>query len=216
MWCIEKIQIRGGGYLAGVAISLPPGLTCIIGPRGSGKTTLAEAIRYALGDSGSGAKARAALIRDNLGSSTLVVEAAIKGGERYVVSRSHPLSPTVASPDGRPLVNVELERGTFLPIDAYSSREIEDIADESLGAKRRTLLDSLKPDQMRDIELSVNEARRGLEANADQVRAVRQLIVEIREQEEELAGATERLANMPEAQATEEGANLRRRPSSKT
>jgi hypothetical protein len=36
MWFVEKIEITGG-FLPGLSVQLPQGLTCIIGPRGSGK-----------------------------------------------------------------------------------------------------------------------------------------------------------------------------------
>ena len=47
MWVIEKIEISGG-FLPGLSVNIPPGLTCIIGARGSGKSKLAEAVRFAL------------------------------------------------------------------------------------------------------------------------------------------------------------------------
>src|SRR5262249_47648515 len=37
MWVIEKIEISGG-FLPGLNINVPRGLTCIIGARGSGKS----------------------------------------------------------------------------------------------------------------------------------------------------------------------------------
>ena len=45
MWLVEKIEISGG-FLPGLSVSIPRGLTCIIGARGSGKSTLAEAVRF--------------------------------------------------------------------------------------------------------------------------------------------------------------------------
>ena len=37
-WFFKSIEINGG-FLPGFSLSLPAGLTCIIGPRGSGKST---------------------------------------------------------------------------------------------------------------------------------------------------------------------------------
>lgn len=47
MW-ISRIRITGG-FLSGLDLRLDPGLNVIIGPRGTGKTTLLELIRHAIG-----------------------------------------------------------------------------------------------------------------------------------------------------------------------
>lgn len=47
MWAIKKIEINGG-FLPGVTLELAAGLTCIIGSRGSGKSKLAELVRFAI------------------------------------------------------------------------------------------------------------------------------------------------------------------------
>ena len=40
-WFIKSVEITGG-FLPGLSLQFPRGLTCIIGPRGSGKSTLEE------------------------------------------------------------------------------------------------------------------------------------------------------------------------------
>lgn len=45
---IERIEIENEGFLGGLDVSLAPGLNVLIGPRGAGKTSLIELIRYAL------------------------------------------------------------------------------------------------------------------------------------------------------------------------
>ena len=61
---------------------------------------------------------------------------------------------------------MDFDRGTFLPVDAYESTEIEAIADESLGDKRRGLLDDLVGEDLRQVSFSAAELKRSLEANA--------------------------------------------------
>lgn len=48
MMFIERIEIENEGFLGGLDVSLAPGLNVLIGPRGAGKTSLIELIRYAL------------------------------------------------------------------------------------------------------------------------------------------------------------------------
>ncbi len=89
---------------------------------------------------------------------------------------------------------MDLDRGTFLPLDAYSSLEIEAIADEALGHKRRNLLDELRSEQMRSIHLSLAESARALEANADRIRTAQRTIDDLTEQIEELGDVRARLS----------------------
>lgn len=46
---IERVQVEAEGFLAGLDVEFVPGLNVIIGARGTGKTSLIELIRFALG-----------------------------------------------------------------------------------------------------------------------------------------------------------------------
>jgi len=193
MWVIEKIEISGG-FLPGLSVSIPPGLTCIIGARGSGKSTLAEAVRFALCGISLAPKHCADLIQANLGGGAQVtITALADGSNRYTIKRGLKQNPVLLASDNRAINTVDLDRGTFLPLDAYSSLEIEAIADEALGHKRRSLLDELRSEQMRAIHLSLGESSRALETNADRIRTVRRTIDDLAEQVEELGDVRARL-----------------------
>src|SRR5580693_4072513 len=155
MWVIEKIEISGG-FLPGLSVNIPQGLTCIIVARGTGNSTLAEAVRFALCGLSAAPKHCADLIQANLAGGALVtITALADGSNRYTVKRGLKQSPVILASDARPINTVDLDRGTFLPLDAYSSLEIEAIADEVLGHRRRSLLDELRSEQMRTIHLSL-------------------------------------------------------------
>ncbi len=194
MWVIEKIEITGG-FLPGLAVNLPRGLTCIIGARGSGKSTLAEAVRFALCGISAVPKHCIDLVQANLAGGALVtITSLAEGANRYTISRGLKQNPVLVTSDGRAINTVDVDRGTFLPLDAYSSFEIEEIADEVLGQKRRNLLDELRDDQMRTIHLSLSETTRKLEANADRIRSVQRTIDDLTEQMEELGDVRVRLS----------------------
>lgn len=194
MWVVEKIEISGG-FLPGLSVNIPQGLTCIIGARGSGKSTLAESVRFALCGLSAAPKHCADLIQANLAGGALVTITAIgDGSNRYTIKRGLKQNPVLLTSDARPINNVDLDRGTFLPVDAYSSLEIEAIADEALGHKRRNLLDELRSEQMRNIHLSLAESARALEANADRIRMAQRTIDDLTEQTEELGDVRTRLS----------------------
>jgi len=194
MWAIEKIEISGG-FLPGLSVNIPQGLTCIIGARGSGKSTLAEAVRFALCGISAVPKHCVDLVQANLAGGALVAITAIaEGSNRYTIKRGLKQNPVLLTSDGRAINTVDVDRGTFLPLDAYSSLEIEQIADEVLGQKRRSLLDELRSDQMRTIHLALAETTRALEANADRIRTTQRTIDDLTEQIEELGDVRGRLS----------------------
>src|SRR6202012_4172270 len=189
-----------GGFLPGLSGSVPQGLTCIIGARGSGRSTLAGAVRVGLCGLSSAPKPCADLIQANLAGGALVtITALADGSSRYTIKRGLKQSPVLLTSDGRPINTVDLDRGTFLPLDAYSSLEIEAIADEVLGQKRRHLLDELRSEQMRTVQLSLGESTRGLDANADRIRAAQRALQDLTEQIEELGDVRARLSAMAPA-----------------
>ena len=197
MWFIEKVEITGG-FLPGLSVQLPQGLTCIIGPRGSGKSTLAESLRFAVCGLSAAPKNCVDLVQANLAGGALVtITALAEDVGRYTIKRGLKQQPVLLAPGGRTIDSVDIDRGTFLPLDAYSSPEIEAIADEVLGQKRRTLLDELRSEQMRTIHLGLAESARALDANADLIRTTQRSIQDLTEQAEELGDVRARLNALP-------------------
>lgn len=206
-WFVESIDVNGG-FLAGLSLAFPRGLTCIIGPRGSGKTTLAEALRYGLAGTGGLSIAGQKLVSTNLAASVVTVKTAPDGdGIGYVINRSRN-TVNLTTSDGTVVTSVDLDRRTFLPLDGYSSLEIEDIADETEGDRRRSLLDELRWDEIQDVNYRVAEHRRALDANADVVKRTRELISDLTERIEELGDARARLALLPKPTKEEENNGL--------
>ena len=108
MWVVEKIEISGG-FLPGLSITIPQGLTCIIGARGSGKSTLAEALRFALCGTSAAPKHCVDLIQANLAGGALVTVTALADGlNRYTVKRGLKQNPVLLTSDGRAINTVDL------------------------------------------------------------------------------------------------------------
>jgi energy-coupling factor transporter ATP-binding protein EcfA2 len=194
-WFLKSIEITGG-FLPGLSLELPRGLTCIIGPRGSGKSTLAEALRYGIG--GVGRAANSDLVQANLNSSVITITTSPQAGElAYTIRRAFKQPAALITSEGKSIESLDLDRGTFLPLDAYNSEETEAIANETLGEKRRGLLDDLREEELRTIMLTLGESRRSLEANADVISACQRTIHDLTEQIEEMGDARAKLAALP-------------------
>lgn len=201
-WHLKSVEISGG-FLSDLRLTLPTGLICIIGPRGSGKSTLAEALRLGLCGLPTGAsKERLGVLKANLGSSLITLgTGAVSDRDGYTIRRAYGQPPTLTTSDGRAVPGVELDRGSFLPFDAYTSLEIEAIALEGAdnrGDRRRALLDDLRPAELHRIQLTLADQRRALEANADAIQAARRLVADLGEQLEELGDVRGRLQSLPE------------------
>lgn len=193
-WYLDRLDIKGG-FLEDVGLQLPPGLTCIIGPRGSGKSTLAEALRLGMQGLDNASKQRLEIFRFNLSKSVVTVRTRpTRDGNVYTVRREGRQRAILTTGEGKALSAVDLDRGTFLPLDAYSSFEVEGLAEEKLGPKRRTLLDELRLAELHEAQDDLSAARRDLDANADEVRAARRRINGLVEQIQTLADARDRLA----------------------
>ena len=207
-WLLEQIEINGG-FLPGLSLVLPKGLTCVIGPRGSGKSTLAEAIRYALANTRVPTKTTKDLIEKNIISAVVSIKTAPgRDGTAYLIRRTGRQPPSLCNLKGESIQGVDLERGTFLPLDAYSSNEVEDIADETLGDKRRSLLDDLRGEEFAKIQLTIGDRQRALEANRDAVKQCRSSMASLKEQIEELADAPAKLAALPPSSGGEDSGTL--------
>ncbi len=144
------------------------------------------------------------LLQANLGSSGLITARVCSpSSQQYVITRALKQDATIATADGKAVASVDIDRGTFLPIDIYNSAEIEEIADETLGQKRRGLLDDLRANDLHDVQIKLADKRRELEANADAIRSKRKSLTDLSERAEELADSEARLAAMPETEASE-------------
>ena len=119
-----------GGFLDGVRLRLSDSLTCLVGGRGTGKSTIIESIRYALGIGPIGNAAG----RDHRGLVDNVLVAGTKismlvrgtAGE-FVVERSVPDPPVVRDAAGTVLAS---RPGDVLgPVEVFSQHELAELAD---------------------------------------------------------------------------------------
>ena len=164
---IERLKITGG-YLDGVEIEFSEHLNAVIGGRGTGKSTLIECIRYALGLRPIGKNAQKQhdeIIKENLGNSRARVELVIRSskmnGKRFIVARRYGESTNVRDEIGSP--------STFTPadllpeIEIYGQNEIYEIAQDK--SSQRQLLSRFLESGQQDSEASIHQALQKLGEN---------------------------------------------------
>lgn len=158
-----------GGFLRGTKIEFADGLNCIIGGRGTGKTTVLEFLRFALGLmpeprlEPARAKALEKLIRANLDSGMVRLRVRTKHGIEYITERSYDGSIQVLNEQGT-AVPVSLDRDLIFTADVYSQNEIEEIATNS--SLQLSLLDKFIEKEVTQIAHELAKISRQLDQNA--------------------------------------------------
>lgn len=148
---VRSIQITGG-FLDGLQFDLDRGLNCLIGARGTGKTTILELVRYALDAlpaNGSPERHRIEnLVKANLGNGTIELIIETRDGVAYKITRSWQDTPIVQDSDGQ-ATDIALRTGRVFRADIYSQNEIERIAEQSMS--QLSLIDNFESDELAKI-----------------------------------------------------------------
>jgi len=209
---IRSISIIGG-FLDGQSFELADGLNCIIGGRGTGKTTVLELIRWALdqmpdqGEASGRYRSIHRLIEANLGTGRVSLEIETLDHIRYRVHRTCDDDAIVLDDNGDP-VDIDIGRGNIFSAEVYSQNQIEDIADDPLFQLK--IIDKFVADKIKEINARIVAAVRDLEASADDILRLRKQVYELEEQIGELPEVTEKLKAFTIPEGTEEAKSLKK------
>ena len=197
-----------GGFLDGAQLDFADGLNCIIGGRGTGKTTVLEFIRYLLGpmpETSEGklrGKAIEGLVRGNLGSGTIGLDVETKHGSRYRAERPWDDASQVLDTDGAP-VAVSLDRDLVFKADIYiySQNEIEEIA--TTPRFQLSLIDKFEEEAIRETGTAIAKLTRAIEQSALDLRLLDRNIGEIEDVVPEIDIVAKRLQEMQAVEGPE-------------
>ncbi len=189
---IERMQIDGG-YLDGVDIRFSPHLNAIIGGRGTGKSTLLECLRYALGLDHKTAEARKqgdSIIKENLGKEHGRVEVTLVSSHQqmlsYRVVRRYGEPLRVIGPNGN---ESSLTIADLVPgIEVYGQNEIYELARDENALVR--VLDRYLPDRA-EHEQQLAAIQKRLRTNAEKLNQAEEQRDEVIEQLKKLPGLEE-------------------------
>lgn len=168
---LRSIHITGG-FLDGAAFDLAEGLNCLIGARGTGKSSVLELVRYALDAlppvSDPERQRIENLVKANLRDGSVELTVETREGLTYRVMRSWQEDPVVVTADGA-ATQVPLRSGNNgLPgvfrADIYSQNEIERIADQTLS--QLSLIDNFEAGQIAQITAELRTLTSKLATNA--------------------------------------------------
>lgn len=185
-----------GGFLDGIRVEFLPGLNCIIGARGTGKTTLLEFVRWVLDElprkdiSPVARKRVESLIEGNLQGGRVELEVETRDGLRYFITRTVGEEPIVLD-SGRNLTALKANGGAFFRADIFSQNEVETIADH--GKFQLELIDSFARDDVAEMERLVADQVRQIIAHTKQVQPLLNRLATLDEEIKQLPSIEERL-----------------------
>lgn len=163
---ILKLSIIGG-FLDGFAVTFSNGLICVIGPRGTGKSTVVEMMRYALdalpGKPGDALRKRAeSLIQSNLGDGRIELIVETRTGITYTITRVFGDAPEIMDEHGHS-VSMRIRGARLFHADFFSQNEMESIAETP--HYQLALIDKFEQAALAEIHWKLEEVLQKLETN---------------------------------------------------
>jgi hypothetical protein len=188
-----------GGFFKGAKLEFADGLNCIIGGRGTGKTTVLELVRYVLSlvpdekTAPARAKAFKALVQSNLGTGRIRLGVRTKHGMGYLAERPWNDSPQVLNEQGEATA-ISFDRDLIFKADIYSQNEIEEIATNL--SFQLALLDKFIEEDVRRIDAEIRKVQRDLGQNAGELLRLDREMRDLREGASEVPILEEKLKGL--------------------
>lgn len=214
---IRSLEVVGG-FLDGMCLEFGESLNCLIGGRGTGKTSVLELIRWTLdhmptqSDGNAHYRIIDRLIQANLGTGQVTVEIETRNGIQYRVQRSYGEEPLVIGDNGEP-VEIDIGKGGIFSAEIYSQNQIEEIANDPLF--QLTLIDKFVCEKIKKLNGQVQTYLRELDGNAAEIVKLRGEIAGLKEQITELPEVTEKLKAFKIEEGGEKARTLQRETASK-
>jgi len=186
-----------GGFLDGLVLNFNTGLNCLIGHRGTGKTTVLEFVRYALdsfpnGEKGITSRKRVeSLVKNNLGDGRIRLTIETKDGLEYIIDRTASGDPMVLNADGTP-TDISINTGGIFNADIFSQNEVENIADNPQS--QLSLIDNFRAAEISEINAQIAMLKSQLQANANEIIPLQKNLTGLAEELNTLPGIEAKIA----------------------
>jgi len=209
---IRSLEVTGG-FLQGIKMDFSDGLNCVIGGRGTGKTTVLEALRYTLDRMPNETvdrkryEALEKLLQANLGTGSIKVELETADGVLYSVARAFGETPLVTNADGKP-VDIRIGHDMHFGVDIYSQNQIEDIANNDYFQLQ--LIDKFIQKPLDELERQIRDATNLLETNGQKILDRKKVIGDQTEATRELPDITEKIRNFEKAEGGAQSEEMRK------
>lgn len=188
-----------GGLLDGTCIEFLADFNCIIGPRGTGKTTVLELIRWALDElpkkelSPAAYRRLESLIEGNLQGGRVELAVENRDGIQFYVTRTAGDAPIILDAARQP-TGINASGGTFFRAEIFSQNDIETIADH--GKFQLELIDSFARGEIAAQDWEADELAHEIVAHARKMEPIVTRLATLDEEIKQLPLIEERLKGM--------------------
>jgi len=196
---IKSISVSGG-FLDGMTIQFNDHLNCIIGGRGTGKTTVIEFLRYALGQGympdirtdPKKSRELERLIASNLGDNNeITIEIETQSGLDYTVKRKGGSDSNRILDESGVAKQLDFRRSQVFDAEIYSQNDIENAASDPLDQLQ--IIDKFREEEFNEISKKLSATRRELEKNAGDILSTMIQLGTLQDEISEIDGIAERL-----------------------
>ena len=172
---IQGLEVTGG-FLKNASMTFADGLNCIIGGRGTGKTTILEFIRYTLGMMPKQQKGKNYIhnvVQSNLADGTVRLTLQTRHGMHYTAERPWNEACQVLDEDGK-ATSIVLDNANIFQANIFSQNQIEQIATNP--DHQLMLIDRFKEDTIRDVNNRVDVVLKDIHQYAEELIQLEQQI----------------------------------------
>lgn len=184
-----------GGFLNNLKIHYNENINCLIGGRGTGKTTIVDTIRYALDNQPRTDRNRNEhdqILKDvfrNGSKVSMLVESYYPAPKRYIIERIYPYAPVIKNESGDQITTLKVS--DIFKAEVYGHKEIYEISKDPTF--QFALLDRFTEEAIADIGEQERKILSQLNNNRLELTQLRNQLISLDEELAELPRLEERL-----------------------
>src|SRR3989338_8358645 len=189
-----------GGFLEGVSLHLNDNLNCIIGGKGTGKSTIVETMRYAFDVKPKTEKCEEQyrdILKEVFKSGSkinVLVESHEPTPKRYIIERVYPDNPVIKEIDGT--LRPDLRPSDIMRVEVYSQKEIYEISKNSIF--QMELLDRFIGKELDSFKEKERDLLKALEDNKNDLLRLQKTVTSAEEKKASLPVIEEKIKRYKE------------------
>jgi len=166
---IESIQIRNSSfYEDNIVMKFSEKLNCIMGSRGTGKSTILHFIKACLDPEAEEDRDTYNVLKNNLGEGTIILTIVDDEGKRYRIEKSLEEEPQCYYGPKKEFIEFS-KLSNLITCDIYEAQAIEEIGKNSIS--RLELIDKMILEQKEEIETDISTIQLQMDENTQLVKS---------------------------------------------